>query len=238
MRKIHLFSIDNRTDVTGQEVFCYILNNAVEALVQEKYGSSIVNVKFELTPEFITEAFEKLKRMSFGEYDGQKAQEFFITSILKHLLENLEPHKKFFLAFPQDESADTVIVEAEDLKWKPIGESALVQSKIISYPFQLKEVREEDDIFSIASRSKDTEEMNLLDTKTFQDFKIRFAKKIVGGGSYADCIPILFLRGPMNAHFLPPEISAAVQEMNNRECRGRYVCVFANNQKDISQSVF
>ena len=209
MKKIHLFSIENKTDLTGQEIFCWIINKAIGALLKNK------GEDYALTPHFITEAFEKLKGVDFGEYNGQQAQEFLITSILKHYLESISSSKKFLLAFPEDITADSMIVETENNPtFKLLGENAIPEKPITTYAFQIKEVREQDDIFSIATNSSSGETVSLLDTKLFFDFRERFKEKIIEKGSYDGLIPILFLRAPFGSTFKIEEISKAFQDMN------------------------
>ena len=108
--KFRLFTIDGKFPL-GEEVFCAILNVAVETLVQEKLKDSKTNISLELTPRLITEAYEKLKHTTIGDCSGQQLQEFLITAILKRYWEIAFPEKKFFLAFPPDASIDSVIIE-------------------------------------------------------------------------------------------------------------------------------
>lgn len=135
MIAINFFTIGGKYP-SGDEAFCWILNRAVEALAREKFGKSPISVPFEMTPQFITEAYEKIKHVQMEGCGGQQAQEFLVTSILKKYLELNNPERSYLLAFPNHVSVDSMLIDIEKgTQFKDLGNGkGLARAKSSSIP--------------------------------------------------------------------------------------------------------
>ncbi len=213
MERYRLFDIRG----SGEQVFCSILQVAVEELAQKDFADKKESLPFRIDPFFVTRAYEKLKSVKLGDIDGQKLQEFLITAILKWYLEQAHPDAFFHLAFPNDDSVDTIIISSEkEDKFKSMGDNKYMPNKVVTiYPFQIKEVREQGDIMkNISASIAEAKGERFAETTLFKHFSEYFRAKVLKK-DYSNTMLLLFLRAPSFVAFNTEELITAFRNLNS-----------------------
>lgn len=212
MERFRLLDLDG----SGQKIFCTLMQLAINDFVQKEFGNNDQSTKFKIDPLFVTKVYEKLKAMKINGIEGQQIQEFLITSILKYYLEQAHPDSAYRLAFPNDKSDDSIIIESpKEMEFKKLGgDKILPTQEVTVYHFQIKEVREEADFFKSLSKGiVEAKEERMVDTGLFMKFRGYFNNKILKK-DYSGTILLLFLRAPSYMSFNTQEITAEFRKLN------------------------
>lgn len=202
---------------SGEEIFCRIMQLAIDDLVQKDFAANHHSTKFKIDPLLVTRAYERIKAVNFNGTDGQQLQEFLITSILKYYLEIYHPESTYQLAFPNDKSVDSILIESEkDMPFKTLGNKKVMPTRPVTvYHFQVKEVREEGDLIKDISKDiSEAKDERLHQSTIFQKFTAYFNKRI-RERDYGGTILLLFLRAPSYMAFNTKELIEEFTKLND-----------------------
>ena len=200
---------------SGEKIFCALMQIAIDELVKNQFGDSKASMPFIINSAFITKAYEKLKTLKVDEIDGQQIQEFLVTSILQYYLEQIHTQSVFRIAFPNDKSEDSIIIESpKDMTFRKLGDKFLPNEEVTVYHFQIKEVREKGDLLkNISAGISEAKEEGLIQTGLFDKFRKYFYEKILRK-DYGGTILLLFLRAPSFMKFNTRELMEEFQKLN------------------------
>lgn len=195
---LHINLINTGESIEGSSNFCSLMQSAIEELAQNKFAKFRLNILFKTDQLFTLEAFERFNSYRINGIDGKKLKEATIASILKHYWEKQNLNKKYFLAIPPDEDADSIIVEADQDTNFSVQVGKYVPNKEVTlYPFQIKELRKKSNIVDEAKKRLGIKikEEDLLQSSLFDDFKT-FIKETIKKEAYQGMALILFVRPP------------------------------------------